>query len=196
PAPAPTPDGVAAKAAKPAAKAPAAVSDKPPAPKPPPSEATTARQGDATVPEDDVEALAAAAFADEPAKAEEAPTSVKFECDYCGNPMEVSADLAGKRAQCPECRRIVKVPELVKRAPKQWHRNAQQEAAPEGTWDAGAKTRVSEEALEEAGARPEDREPLTLRQKLTRGAVAAAGVGLVVWGVLLAVAWSRPTHPA
>ena len=54
----------------------------------------------------DVEAFAAAALADQPkpeaAAEEQAPATVEFQCDYCDEKVQVSAELAGKQAPCPQ----------------------------------------------------------------------------------------------
>jgi hypothetical protein len=74
----------------------------------------------ATPSPEDIEALAAAAFIDKPAEPEkDTEETIKFECEYCGFALEVSADLGGKRTQCSDCRRITRVPEVVKRAAKE-----------------------------------------------------------------------------
>jgi hypothetical protein len=121
----------------------------------------------------DVEDLAANVFSDPPPAAPvAAPKFVEFNCPMCDEKLKLSADLAGKRAPCPECRRIIKVPELQKPEAKDWRQPAKkipsgakeaQPEKPEGAWDAGPQ-RVSATALEEAGALPVKREPLTARQ--------------------------------
>jgi hypothetical protein len=150
---------------------------------------------------EDIEALAAAAFTDKSAEPEQiAEETIKFECDYCGFALEVSADLGGKRTQCPDCRRITKVPEAVKRAAKVWHRAAQTqaeaqaaEAAKEGAWGTANITAVDQKALVEEGILPDDTPPLTRAQTIVRwslrGAVAAAVVGLLVFSVYQIASW-------
>src|SRR5262249_5719676 len=76
----------------------------------------------------EVEDLAAAALSDE-LKPEEKPEEketgpIKFQCPYCDEMVEVSADLAGKQTPCPECKRIVKVPVPVKAEPRDWRKVA------------------------------------------------------------------------
>ena len=72
----------------------------------------------------DVEAFAAAALADEPEPAKEAPeqATMEFACDYCEEKVNVGTDLAGKQTSCPHCRRIIKVPFLEKNEPKDWRK--------------------------------------------------------------------------
>src|SRR5207247_347306 len=142
----------------------------------------------ASAPPVDVEAEAAAAFADEPKKADETPTSIKFKCEWCDFEIELGVDMAGKRAPCPDCRRITKVPDLAKPVKKDWLKNAQPEAAPEGASGTGkGATMVSEEALEAAGAIPD--EPLTRGQKAVRYAGVACVVLLLSWGVWGIIGW-------
>src|SRR5262245_3993544 len=70
----------------------------------------------------DVEDLAAKAFADQPVAAApvKQPTTIEFPCPMCDEKMTVSAELGGKQAPCPHCRRIVKVPMPVKQEQKDW----------------------------------------------------------------------------
>src|SRR5262249_44631213 len=110
--------------------------------------------------------------------------------------LKLSAELAGKRAPCPECRRIIKVPELQKEEAKDWRQPAKkipsgakqaQPEKPEGAWDAGPQ-RGSQEAPEEAGAPPEKRAPLTARQWAFR--IGAPVGAVVLLGVLGWFGWS------
>ncbi len=147
-----------------------------------------------TVPQVDVEALAAAALTDEPAAA--APVEQKFmdfPCSFCDEQIHISADMAGKQTPCPHCRRIVKVPLLAKEGPKDWRTvdkrlpsGAKREdgPAPEGAWGTASTAHVSTEALVEADAIPVVKERLTTRQWITRGLVAAGAVAAVVAIVL------------
>jgi hypothetical protein len=163
------PNGPAAEAAKPPAPRPAAA-----APAPPSAPA-------------DVEAAAAALFADEPKPVE--PVEVKlidFSCPYCDEAIQLPADLAGKRAPCPECKRVIKVPELVKKDPKDWRKmeargpsGARLPDQPEleGAWGSTTARGVGKETLQQAGLLPKVERPRTLWQK-TR--LPVLGVGLVV----------------
>jgi hypothetical protein len=154
------------------------------------------------LPPEDAEAAAAAALADEPPPVEEmvAPKFIDFNCPQCDEPLHLSAELAGKRAPCPECKRIIKVPEIKKVEKADWRKtNAAglpsgarrpDVPVPEGAWGSTAASRVSVEALEEANVLP-DRysQPLTLQQKIMR-VVLAAGVFvffIVIVGV--AIGW-------
>src|SRR5438128_860889 len=49
-----------------------------------------------------------------PANAPAATQTVDFSCFYCEAELHLDAGLAGKQAPCPECKRIIKVPVLVK----------------------------------------------------------------------------------
>src|SRR5262249_17337169 len=123
-------------------------------------------------------------------KKEEVLTSIKFTCEYCDHSLDVPVEEAGKRVPCPECRRIVKVPNpMAKVEKKDWLKSSQPtEPAPAGAWGTGGKaTAVSEEALEEAGAIEE--EPRTLRQKLVwRGGLAVV-LALLFWGGMSIWSW-------
>jgi len=141
----------------------------------------------------DLEALAAAALADEPEAPQEAPEQATFEftCDYCEEKVKIGTDLAGKQTSCPHCRRIVKVPFLEKNEPKDWRKTKARlptgarrdlEAAPEGTWGTHLATAVSAQSILDARALDAKRQPLTWMDWSKRGAVAA--VGLAVVGVV------------
>ncbi len=140
-------------------------------------------------PPEDAEAAAAAAFADEPPPVEETtnPAFVDFNCPQCDEPLHLSADLAGKRASCPECKRIIKVPEIKKVEKADWRKtNAAglpsgarrpDEPVPEGAWGSTAAQTVSREALEEANVIPDKySRPLTTQQKVTRWVLLAGAV--------------------
>ena len=64
----------------------------------------------------------AAALADEQHQAPQEVAEIEFTCAYCDTKVKVSAELAGKRAPCPECRRIVQVPLPEKREAKDWRK--------------------------------------------------------------------------
>src|SRR6478672_10661541 len=58
----------------------------------------------------DLDALAAAAFSDEPAKAEVAEEMIQVTCAGCDHVWSVEASKEGKNVLCPECRRQNRVP--------------------------------------------------------------------------------------
>ncbi len=159
--------------ALPAANAPAAEQAKAEAPPPPV----------------DVEAAAAALFADEPKPAEPVEVqTIDFNCPYCEEPIHLSAELAGKRAQCPECKHIIKVPELVKKDPKDWRKveargpsaaQAPDQPAPEGAWGSTTARTVGKQSLVEAGVIPTTVPPRTLWQKV-RWPLLGIGLALVL----------------
>ncbi len=154
----------------------------------------------------DVEALAAAALADQvapttPAKAAE---PIAFTCPQCDEQIQVAAELAGKQTPCPACRRIIKVPLPVKEQPKDWRMpdgrgglsaaRQTNEPAPEGAWGSTGATAVSRQALMQAAAVPVTQERLTWVQWAKRGALAVVVVGLIggiSYGVLLWRSQSR-----
>ena len=152
------------------------------APKPPP---VPAQAEPPPVPAD-IEEHAAALFADEPKPAEPAETkTIDFNCPFCDEPIQLAADLAGKRAPCPECKHIIKVPELVKKDPKDWRRveargpsgaRLPDQPAPEGAWASTASRAVSGKALQEAGVIPKTERPRTTWQKIRWPVLGAAAV--------------------
>ena len=70
----------------------------------------------------DVDALALAALSETPQAAAPvaAPKFVKMECPMCAEAVEFPASEAGKRAQCPLCKNIIKVDNLKEDKPKDW----------------------------------------------------------------------------
>lgn len=149
------------------------------------------------------EDLVASMLAEEPKQEEEegppegAP--ITFKCFFCDEQITVAAELAGKQAPCPECRRIVKVPLPVKVEPKDWRKvdrrvpaGARQDAEPEpeGAWGTATQmTKVSARALLDAEAIPIEKEPLTFKQRMNWWVPRGILVGVVVliaWGAYAA----------
>ena len=140
----------------------------------------------------DVEAEAAALFSDEPAPAEPIETkTVDFNCPFCDEPIKLSADLAGKRAPCPECKNIIKVPELVKKDPKDWRKveargpsgaRLPEQPELEGAWSSRSVGSVGKQSLEEAGVLPKVVQPRSLWQKIRVPVLVVSG--LLVLGVV------------
>ncbi|HEY7426280.1 MAG TPA: hypothetical protein VH682_18760, partial [Gemmataceae bacterium] len=143
----------------------------------------------------DVEAEAAALFADEP-KTEE-PVEVKsidLNCPFCDEPIHFPVDLAGKRAPCSECKRIIKVPELVKKEPKDWRKVDQHgpagarlpdQPAPEGAWGSTSAGKVGQDTLKKVGVIPTVKPPRTFWQKVRWPVTGVAAVFLLTglsWG--------------
>lgn len=153
-------------------------------------------------PPEDVEALAAAALAEEDNKSKPqekaAPKStgtINFTCSYCDAELHLSVELAGKKEPCPECKRIIRVPNPVEDRPKDWRTveagpsvalAAKKEPEPEGAWGTSTtKTRVSQQALAEADAIPEEEEePVGLFGWARRLTVLAVVGGLIYLAVL------------
>src|SRR5207245_717253 len=115
----------------------------------------------------DVDELAMSLLADEPKPAApvEQPKTLTITCPYCDEEVQFDIALAGKQAPCPnpECRRIIKVPQLTKQEKVDWRTTASglpsaarrpTEPTPEGAWGSTHKSYVSKEALEEAEALP------------------------------------------
>lgn len=150
----------------------------------------------------DVEAEAAALFADEAKPAEPVETkTIDLNCPFCDEAIHFPADLAGKRAPCPECRNIIKVPELVKKDPKDWRKveargptgaRLPEQPELEGAWGSTTARGVGQKTLEEAGVIPKVERPRSLWQKLR---LPALGVSLLVVVGLIGLVgyswWSR-----
>jgi hypothetical protein len=148
-------------------------------------------------PTEDLEALAAAALAEEQKPAEPVEQKfIDFTCAFCDEPVQAPAELAGKQMPCPHCRKIVKVPVPEKKGPKDWRTVDQRlpsgarrdEEVLEGAWGSTTSTsRVSTQALVEAEAIPAVKEKLTTRDWIRRGVLAAVVLAVVaggVWGFL------------
>jgi hypothetical protein len=147
----------------------------------------------------DVEAEAAALFSDEPKPA--APVEVKtidLNCPFCDEPIQLPADLAGKRAPCPECKHIIKVPELVKKDPKDWRKveargpsgaRLPDQPALEGAWGSTTANTVGKKTLEEVGIIPKTERPRTLWQRVRWPVLGAGLVLLVGVGSLVVYRW-------
>lgn len=143
----------------------------------------------------DVEAEAAALFSDEPKAAE--PTEMKtidFNCPMCDEAIQLPADLAGKRAQCPECKNIIKVPELAKKEAKDWRKveargpsGARLPDQPqlEGAWGSRTVGSVGKQSLEEAGVLPKVERPRTRWQKIRLPLLGVSGLLVAIIGGML-----------
>ncbi|MGF1582205.1 MAG: hypothetical protein ACFCD0_23010 [Gemmataceae bacterium] len=136
---------------------------------------------------------------------EQEPESIKFECEYCEEEIEVSASEEGTRMQCPnpECRQLIRVPKVEKKdekKPGDWKApNAgklRAEALLKDKQDdfevddnVTRKTTVSQAALQEADAIPEKVEvepvsPTVWIQRILMGLVAAAVMTGLFYGAL------------
>lgn len=148
----------------------------------------------------DVEAEAAALFADEPKPAEQ-PVETKtidLNCPFCDEAIHLPADLAGKRAQCPECKQIIKVPELEKKEPKDWRKveargptgaRLPEQPELEGAWGSTTARGVSQKGLEEAGVLPKVEKPRTQWQKIRLPVVSASLVLVLALIALVGYGW-------
>jgi predicted negative regulator of RcsB-dependent stress response len=166
---------------------------------PPPPSPNLGEGGEGAAAPADVEAEAAALFADEPKQAEQAETkTIDFNCPYCDEPIKLSADFAGKRAPCPECKHIIKVPELVKKDPKDWRKvevrgpsgvRPMDQPAPEGAWGSTSVRGVGTQALVEAGVIPKVERPRTLWQKIRWPVLGVSGLLVLLVSVLIGYSW-------
>lgn len=171
----------------PAPAGPAGAGPAPAADKPRPAAKPKAPVAAPVAPPPDLEDLAAAALAGEtappPAEKPEADgkagakeaAPIVFKCEFCDTELKVPAAEAGKKIQCtnPDCRLLVKVP-VPKVEKKDWRPVAQtgpsfaRRAEPEklAGVQGGEVQKVSLEALEEAGAIPDEEEPVTLGERI------------------------------
>jgi hypothetical protein len=173
-----------------------------------PSQAPVSPDG-RTAGKGDVDSLALAAFSEpsQPAPATKpgSKATIDFHCPYCDERIRMGADLAGKRAPCPECRRIIKVPLLVKEEPKDWRKidtrnplasRRGEDAVPEGAWGSTTSTaKVSRQALLEAKAIVPAKERWTTQQWINRVSAGVAALVVVagsLWFFRLAeVKWTK-----
>ena len=116
----------------------------PPAPRPsaPPDPVDTARR--------EAEAIQSMLDDDRRAEEESQAKSIDFECEYCGEPITLELEMAGKRTPCPSCARIVKVPTPTRKETSDWKTKPQYASAmkvkteetPEGAWQASSSQRA------------------------------------------------------
>jgi hypothetical protein len=147
----------------------------------------------------DVEAEAAALFADEQKPAETVETkTIEMNCPFCDEHIKLSAGLAGKRVPCPECTRIIKVPELEKKDPKDWRKveargpaGARPAGQPEleGAWGSTQLRGVGQETLVQAGVIPKVEKPRTLWQKARWPVLGGSVLLVLVVSGLLGYSW-------
>ena len=129
-----------------------------------------------TVPDDAAaEALAAAAFADEPAKVDQDAASklIDVECQHCNHKWTEPLERAGKKTVCPECKQLTKIPvpdnkdydwrQQKVKGPEGAKQNIPQK--PEGVQDAADVKPVSDETIRKHIIE-DDLEPRPLKQKL------------------------------
>jgi hypothetical protein len=141
----------------------------------------------------DIEALAASALSDTPPakaadKAPAKPQFIDLTCPFCAEDVRFDAELAGKQAPCPECKRIIKVPLLKQDKPKDWREVdkkgpsgalVNQPGQLEGAWGSATdKGKVSQAALEEADAFIDEEEPPSLGRRIKRVLIVAAVAGV------------------
>ena len=146
----------------------------------------------------ELEALAAEVVSDRPAAPEPANVTIDFTCTYCDAELKLPAELSGKQAPCPECRRIIKVPVLEKTGPRDWRAPEKQigpsgalrkDLPPDDSWSSAQVGKVSTQALVEAGVLKIPKEKLSTRQWVVRvsfvlfllAVLAGSGWGLYRW---------------
>lgn len=138
------------------------------------------------VPHHEAESVAEAALKEAPAEPDSPPDEIEFECPNCIESVKIDAKFAGKQAPCPNCRRIVRVPQPADAKARNWraadHRPSlarHDDTALEGHWGNTTTTSVvSRDALAEADA---------LRKRRPRPGTPKWKIGLFAGGVALAV---------
>lgn len=170
----------------------------------PAASAAAAVPATAAAPPMDSETLALAVLSEETAaKKEDAPTAadaepIVYKCQFCDHVNKFDARMAGKNAPCAECRRIVKVPLLIKEKAKDWRTVtakptlARQDTDQlEGAWGVGQAQAVSMEALKGADVGAEEEpEPRNWVKRVVIGLGALGVVGLIA----VAVMWGLKRH--
>jgi hypothetical protein len=138
----------------------------------------------------DLEAMAAEALAEQKQQVVVA-TTIDLACPYCDENVKFPADMGGKQAPCPSCRRIVRVPMPQRTGPRDWRKPDEQtlpsgakraDATPEGAWGTESVKGVSRAALVEAAVIKEEREPLSLTQWILYSTAAVVLLGGLTWG--------------
>ena len=140
----------------------------------------------------EVDALAAAMLGDGDEKKEEKPKepedTVKFNCEFCDEVVQVPRSEAGTKMPCPECKRIIRIPVPNENKPKDWRdvakkgpigAKANQPEALENAWGTEQARGASHSALVEAEAIPQKAEPINLGLWLKRGFWGTITVGFV-----------------
>ncbi len=155
----------------------------------------------------DLEAFAAAALAEGDNKAkpkeEEKPKAagtIDFMCPFCDAELHLSVELAGKKEPCPECKRIIRVPNPKEDRPKDWSTVASGPSAAlankppelEGAWGSTTtRSKVSQQSLADAEAFPEEEvEPVGVGGWVKRATVVL-GVGGLLFFVVSAIIHQR-----
>lgn len=147
------------------ARKPASTPALPPLPPPPALDGPQRTQ-------EEIDAEAIDALIDKPAEVA-AATEVTFACEMCGETVTFKADQAGKRAPCPECRRIIKVPaiEQKKEKPKDWREMDRQPPPPktgnpEDQLGATTTTGLTKKTQDEYDLIPRREKPVPLIEKI------------------------------
>lgn len=150
-----------------------------------------------------VEDEAAAALADPKQEEEKAADQIEFNCPQCDEPIKMPWESAGKREQCPECRRIIQVPVPQVKRPADWRDTGpklpagakrDRPEALEGAWGTDTKGGVSQETLLETGVIKEKERPLTLYQRYQVHLLVAVPTLLLLVGGYFLWAWIAGTR--
>jgi hypothetical protein len=124
----------------------------------------------------EIDMEAAEALADEPPPEDAPPDEITFDCPMCGEKVTLKAELAGKRAPCPnpDCRRIIPVPKIERKTPANWREVDRRPAGarpvnqptPEGGIESQNKTTISAETAEEFGLGRKKEKPVPFLEKV------------------------------
>lgn len=151
--------------------------------------------------QEDLDREAMEALADEPPPEDAPPDEVTFECPMCGDKVTFKAELAGKRAPCPnpECRRIIQVPRIERKTPANWREVDRRPAAArqplntapdaEGAVDSSNKRGISSETAQEFGLTRKKEKPVPTIEKVFPY-LYYSFMGLVALLLLLGI-WKR-----
>lgn len=136
---------------------------------------------------EEAERIAAQVLEDDPVEEEEDVSVITLECPLCFEEITLDASLAGKNEQCPECKRIIKVPQLEKKGPKHWKDAAKGPSmakpgveVPDDVIDGRAKN-VSLEAVQELQDK-EDAKKARIRWIIYGSTTAVALVAVLILG--------------
>ncbi len=141
----------------------------------------------------DVDALAAATFADEPVVVKKVETTVKVTCAGCDHVWEVESSKAGKNVQCPECGKVNKVPVPKVEAKLDWRSTndgkptlARRDTGPkvEGAWDARETSVISQQTAKKmVDEELSEEEPEVVRKRwIKRGVYGTLLVAVLGYG--------------
>jgi DNA-directed RNA polymerase subunit M/transcription elongation factor TFIIS len=158
----------------------------------------------ASVPSPEVESLAVEALVESAAdQANAPPDEFEFECPNCIETVKLDVKFAGKQAQCPNCKRVIRVPQLTDPKARNWraadHRPTLAKHVDDphlaGAWGNTTTTSVvSRDALAEADALRNRRiKPGLISKTRKIVIVGLAGLAILI-GVVLYLSHRTTKH--